>query len=192
MKRVALLVCLIAGLFVMSPSAHAQYRQGDMLLSGGLAAGVIGYGMYNVGFPPVTANLEYSVDDRFAFGPYIGFFTVNYKTYHAKANSTVFSIGARGTFHATSSLNEWFNWSIDENKWDIYATGILGFDIQSGRVTTYNNATLEPIEGKDNGFRFAVGPVIGGRYFFSPKLSVYAESGRGAVGLFTIGVSTFL
>ncbi|WP_225000008.1 hypothetical protein [Cesiribacter sp. SM1] len=187
MKRIALLI-LAAGLCMTTLSANAQYRKGDLTGNAGLSFGLIGYGFgygsSTLGFPPLTVNVEYSIDDRFAVGPYLGYFSRTYRSGSYRDGFSVFSFGGRGSFHATSSLNEWFNWNIDESKWDIYAAAVLGFEVYSWN---YDEDYLVDIDNSGGGI--VIGPVIGGRYFFNPNFGVFAETGRGALGAFTLGAS---
>ena len=189
MKKIALLTLLV-GLCMTTLTANAQYSKGDMLLNGGLSVGLIGYGGFGygsstLGFPPLTVNLEYSLDERFAVGPYLGYFSRTYRSGSYRHGFSVFGFGGRGTFHASSSLNEWFNWSIDEDKWDIYASAVLGF-----QVFSWNRDENDPFRGYSNSSgALVLGPILGARYFLNPSLGVFAETGRGALGAITLGVS---
>ncbi|AHM61492.1 hypothetical protein D770_16190 [Flammeovirgaceae bacterium 311] len=165
-------------------SANAQYRKGDLTGNAGLSFGLIGYGFgygnRTLGFPPLTVNVEYSIDDRFAVGPYLGYFSRNYR---GVGGFSVFGFGGRGTFHASSSLNEWFDWNIDENKWDLYASAVLGFQVYNWN---YDESYL--LRNNSSG-GVVIGPILGARYFINPNFGVFAETGRGALGAFTLGAS---
>jgi hypothetical protein len=188
MKKLAA-VALFCGILMTSFSAHAQYNQGDLTFNAGLSFGLIGYGYgtHSGGFPPISANLEYSLDDRFAIGPYIGYFSRSYNNSYWTGFS-VFNFGARGTFHATPQINEWFDSSIDESKIDIYGTLLLGYQVYSWK---YDESWVGPgINQKSGGL--VLGPVLGIRYNFNPKIGAYFEGGRGTFGVGTLGVSVRL
>ena len=180
MKKIALLTLLV-GLCMTTLTANAQYSKGDITGNAGLSLIPYGYGLgfssSTFGFLPLTVNVEYSLDDRFAVGPYLGFY----------ARYSAFSFGGRGTFHATSSLNDWFNWSIDDDKWDLYASAILGFESYSYRYYTFDGFNRREYGDRRGGIDF--GPIIGGRYFFNPNFGVFAETGAGSMGAFTVGAS---
>src|SRR5688572_30807758 len=104
MKKIfTILVCLWC-----MPEAFAQYEKGNLTVSAGISFGLIGYGYgyYSgaSGFLPVFANAEYSVNDKFAIGPYAGFYSRSYSNGDLKFTSL--SFGGRGTFHASNFLND--------------------------------------------------------------------------------------
>lgn len=195
MKKYALLA-LVAILSLVGQTAQAQYQRGDMLFNGGISMGLLGYGFgYGSasGFPALTVNLEYSLDDRFAVGPYLGYFGRTYKgnfggrPYEDKFS--VFAFGGRGVFHATSSLNEWFNWNIDENKFDIYGAVLLGYEVFTWN---YDEDVYGSFTPTNSSGRVILGPVIGARYNFNNQIGAFFETGRGTFGVATLGVSVRL
>lgn len=180
----AVVVCCLSG-----NSAFAQYQKGDIAVNAGLSFGLIGYsyGSYgsSSGMPPVAINVEYSLDDRFAVGPYVGVFTRTYKYGDYKDRFTALSFGARGTFHASGFLNDVLDFNINEEKLDLYATVILG-------VETYSWKVDEKYVGDSyyaGGSRLILGPVVGARYQFTPNVGAFFEAGRGTFGLGTLGVT---
>lgn len=193
MKSIALLT-LVVGLCLTPFFANAQYRQGEVMVNGGISLGLLGYGYgtHSGGFPPLTVNVEYSIDDRLAFGPFIGFFSRTYKSigydrvtgarYPTTSGFSSFAFGARGTYHGTSLINELFDISIDEDRFDIYATGLIGYEIYSWDYDQY--AMTDNKSG-----RFILGPVLGGRYHFNEQFSTFLEIGRGTFGFATLGAS---
>jgi hypothetical protein len=161
------------------------YQRGDLTLNLGLSLGAIGYGygLYSgaSGFVPVFANLEYSLNDKFAVGPYAGFYSRSYSNGAYKFTSVTF--GARGTFHASSFLND-IGANINTEKLDLYASLHLGFE---GTTWKYKDQTVPGFYS--NTTRFIFGPVIGARYWFSPAFGAFVETGRGALGWFSLGLS---
>lgn len=185
MKKI---ITLAAFLFMAFTSgAFAQYQKGDISVNAGLSLGTFGYGYgfygSSSGFLPVTANLEYSINDRFAVGPYVGIYSRTYQYLTYKDRFTAFSFGGRGTFHASGFLNELFNWNINEEKLDLYATVILG--IESRSWSWDDEYDVDRLY--DNEAYLEFGPLVGIRYNFNPSFGAFFETGGGTFGLATIG-----
>jgi hypothetical protein len=183
MRNKTLLLSL--ALFAIFSKASAQYEKGDLTLNAGFSFGLIGYGYGYYGsasgFVPLSANLEYSVNEKFAVGPYLGFFSRSYG--NGDFRFTSLSFGGRGTWHASSFLNENLGMNLSE-KVDIYAALLLGVETLSWK---YKNETLAGYYS--NNTRVILGPTIGVRYYFSPKFGAFFEAGRGAFGFGTLGIS---
>jgi len=183
-KNIFILACLICGVF---STASAQYEKGDLTLNAGISFGLIGYGYgyygNSSGFLPISANLEYSVNDKFAIGPYLGMYSRSYGAGDYKF--TALSFGARGTFHASEFLNDNLGMNVNTEKLDIYGSLIIGFETYKWK---YADSNLDGYYS--NGSRLIVGPVLGIRYLFSPAFGAFFEGGRGAFGFGTIGITT--
>ena len=182
-KRFVVLACILCGLFSTS---FAQYEKGNISVNAGFSFGLIGYG-YGVygdsrGFLPLSLNLEYNLNDKFAIGPYVGMYSRSYGDGDYKFRAL--SFGGRGTFHASDFLNENLNMSINTEKVDIYGSLILGVESYSWK---YDDNIVEGYYA--NGSRFIFGPVVGIRYLFSPAFGAFFEGGRGAFGYGTIGIT---
>ena len=182
-KKLLVLACIVCG--VLSTS-NAQYQKGDWTANAGFSFGLIGYGYgyygSSSGFLPISLNVEYSVNETFAVGPYVGMYSRSYGSgdYRFRA----MSFGARGTFHANEFLNENLNMSINTEKVDIYASLILGVESYSWKYAdNISNGYYA------NGSRFIFGPTLGIRYMFAPKFGAFFEAGRGAFGYGTIGIT---
>ncbi|MDO1445220.1 hypothetical protein Q0590_03105 [Rhodocytophaga aerolata] len=189
-NKLSVLFALCLMIF-FAQSAKAQYEKGDILINPGISIG--GYGYYNYGlysnsggFLPLTINAEYSINDMFSVGGYAGYYSRTYKySNDYKDRWTALSIGARGTLHASGLLNDQLDLNINEEKLDIYASLLLGFETYSWKVdekwggSNYYN----------NGSRVFPGLTFGARYFFTPKFGGYLELGRNAFGYLNLGVS---
>ena len=196
MKKYTVILGVCLSLLLFSNTARAQaaeggsgFQKGDLLLSPGISFGALGYGGYagsGSGFLPLSASLEYSLKDKFAIGPYVGFYSRSYDFGSGLGNYkfTSLSFGAKGTVHATGLLNDAFNSDIDAEKIDLYTSAYLG-----GRTLsyTYDNAAFG--SHYNNGFGLRLGVTIGGRYFFTPNVGAFLELGYGAIGYSTLGVS---
>ena len=189
MKRIitifALLLCSL-----ISSNALAQYSKGDISVNAGISFGLIGYGhsLFGsyTGLPPVSINAEYSLDDRFAVGPYVGIFSRSYKyggDYGIRF--TALSFGARGTFHASGFLRDKLDFNINEEKLDIYASAILGIETYTWN---YDDDYFGDSSYSD-GTRLILGPIVGIRYNFTPAIGAYFEGGRGNFGVATLGIT---
>src|ERR1700750_1435623 len=76
-----LLACVVCCLLLSNP-AKAQYEKGDLLVNAGISLGLLGYsyaGYGNASFAlPLNASVEYSINDKLAVGPYLGYFSRSY------------------------------------------------------------------------------------------------------------------
>lgn len=187
MKKMVILLVILSGIF--STGAYAQFQKGKILVNAGLSIGTFGYGygLYgsSSGFLPFTANIEYSLDDKFAIGPYAGIYSRTYTYAGYKDRFTALSFGGRGTLHASSLLNEHLNMGINEEKLDLYATFIVGFEV---RTWNFDDAYVGD-HYYFNEVSFDFGPVLGMRYNFNPAFGAFFEAGRGSFGLGTLGLS---
>jgi hypothetical protein len=191
MKRIITSLCALVVACLISSSAQAQYAKGDITANLGISLGVLGYGTYGAfgnnysGFLPLSVAVEYSVTDAFAVGGYAGYYSRSYKYSTYRDRWSTYSFGARGTYHATPILNDLLDASIPEDKWDIYGTLLLGYDVYS---YSWGDDRLRGDYDYNNG-NFRLGTVLGTRYFFNPKFGAFVELGRGAHGILTLGIS---
>lgn len=196
MKKTFAFLFTLAVACLSSFSARAQYAQGDITANLGISLGLIGYGGFGyytggaTGFLPLSASVEYSVNDQFAIGGYLGYYGRSYKyninngAYRDRWSITTF--GVRGSYHATPLLNDLLDANMDEEKWDIYASVLLGYEVYSWRYG-YEGAGFMRDNASSGALDF--GTIVGARYFFNPKFGAFAELGRGSYGLLTIGVT---
>jgi hypothetical protein len=168
------------------------FEEGDLSVNMGMSFGLIGYnyGYGSRSFPlPITANVEYGVNEYLGVGGYIGYLGMNYGTTGNEYKYRNYSFGVQGVFHATPILNEMLKLGIDESKIDYYAKLVLGFETYKfkyvGNNSIYNIYNLTP----SNGTGAVFGPVLGARYLFNPNFGAYIEGGRGAFGWITLGIS---
>lgn len=172
-------------LLCFTTGAFAQYEKGDITANLGLSMGVWSYGWGyggSSGFLPIYANVEYSVNDKVAVGPYLGYYGRNYKS--AGASFRHMTFGARGTFHASEFLSEALDLDINEEKVDVYASLMMGFETYTWK---YTDSWFGSDRASETQFDF--GTIIGMRYNFTPQVGAFIELGRGSYGLATIGGS---
>lgn len=192
MKKIFAFLFTLAVACLSSFSAQAQYAKGDITANLGISLGVIGYGVYGglgtnaSGFLPLSVAVEYSATDAFAIGGYAGYYSRSYKLVGYRNRWSTYSFGVRGSYHATPLLNDLLDANIAEEKWDIYGTVLLGYDVYS---YTWGDNQLNIDDDIYSNGDFAFGTVLGTRYFFNPKFAAFAELGRGTFGVLTLGVS---
>lgn len=185
-----LLVLLIFITPILSKAQGKAYEEGDKIANLGISLGYFGYGYFGdrTGFSiPINASLEYGITEEISVGPYIGYARWNYEYFNGLNDTeyswTFVSAGARGSFHLTPLINEWGDGDIDEEKFDLYVSAILGLEFRSykddfGGNDYYNNETV---------LRF--GPNLGMRYLFTENFGFYVEGGRGTFGWLNFGVT---
>ena len=187
-KEITLLFIFFAASSV-GAFGQSHYQKGTVLVNAGVSVGTFGYGygLYGSsgGFLPFIANLEYSIDEMFAVGPYAGIYSRTYKYLNYQDRFTALSFGGRGTLHASSLLNEHLDMSINEEKLDIYATVIIGFESRSWNF----DSDYDGDPYYDNEVSFDFGTIVGIRYSFNPSYGLFVEAGHGSFGIGTLGVS---
>jgi hypothetical protein len=198
MKKIIVLILFVAGLHGINPvSAQTTLTQpfetdfrGTSILAAGFSLGNYGYGFLgnrSVSVPPFTAYYEYGVHQYITIGPSFGYARWSYRYANAFNYSWTFMhIGARGSFHLTSFINEFLGDTFDEETFDIYASVISGIELRNYSANFTGGSGLD----YDNDWNLFFGPILGIRYYFNPRLAVFFEGGRGALGVATFGVST--
>ena len=169
---------------VQVESGGLAYNQGDKIAQLGVSFGSYGYGFGSIGNRgftlPVTASLEFGFHEYLSAGPYIGYASWNYSGLDNRFS--IFSAGARGSFHYLPLINDALDLGLDESDWDFYITLMLGIQSYSWRDDFI-------FAGNLNATEFVFSGVVGFRYKFNRNWGVYFEGGRGAIGYATIGAS---
>lgn len=179
-------------------TSRLAYQEGDVSLNMGVSFGLIGYGWGYSGWSssftvPLSANVDFGLSEYFSAGGYVGYMGRSYSgTYYGgdefKYKFRSYSFGVHGAFHASSFLNNEFDFSIDESKVDYYAKLVLGYEVYSWNYEVEGDKDFYDEFDTDSG-RMIFGPVLGVRYMFKPNLGGYIEGGRGTFGWLTLGVS---
>jgi hypothetical protein len=185
MKKLFAILFVFAFAAIIPFRSQAQmYDKGTITINPGISFGTIGFGGYGLygtgaGFLPITANVEYSINDKFAVGPYLGYYSRRYVDYW---RYTVLSFGARGTFHASELINDALDANINTEKLDLYGTALLGLET----FTTRWETSVQPYGNYSN---VRLGIVLGARYMFTDNIGGFLELGRGALGYSTLGLT---
>lgn len=161
-------------------------------IGGGLMLGYYSYGYAgarSLNFPPLTAFYETGIHENITVGPFVSYaqWSYDYLSFGTDYGYSwsFLQVGGRGSYHLTSLINEWFDAEIDEGKWDIYATLLVGFEFRS---FSYNDDFGDGLD-YDNDWRLFIGPLAGTRYFLNDRFALFVEVGRGSLGAFTFGVT---
>jgi hypothetical protein len=200
MKNKIMLLILAGGLFLSLFSYAGGYStknanaMGGDLFSARSIIMNIGFGIptyqtpYNNNFtlPKTSLALEFGIHKWISLG---GFVAINYwssngqdKNFTYLQTQPDFLIGAKGSFHFSAIGNEKWNWNLNTERVDIYASAFVGVgtymwnqqitDRNTGVVTTSSGSNTYPV----------VGASAGIRYLFTPRFGVYAEAGFSPLG----------
>ena len=144
------------------------FAAGEMVAFAGLSAGPIGgYGRTLI--PPVNAGFDFAFQDYLTAGAYFAF--SRYDLY--SSDLSYLSFAARGTFHPTF----WFQrMKIPLDPYGIATVGFMSASWSGPGSNTYS--------------QLIIGPSVGARYWFTPRLAAQAEAGLGqGVSLASIGLA---
>lgn len=159
--------------------------KGTSLFGAGLYLGYWGYGFYgtrSLVVPPLNVYYELGVHEYITVGPFVGFGRWDYRYVNYNYSWSFYHLGARGSFHLTTLINELLGNEIDAEKIDLYLTVMSGLEIRNYSSTYYSDLY-------DNSYRIFIGPSAGFRYYLSNNFALYVEGGRGALGALNFGVS---
>lgn len=172
----------------MSSEPGKAYEAKDLDIQLGTSFGFYdyGYGLGTRSFTlPLTVSGEYGINDKFSVGAFLGYARWSYNYLSGSDYSYTFiSYGVRGSFHYVPLLNEAFDFSIDEQKIDLYVTLMIGAENRTFRYDGNDTGALNLDD--DNQGIFS--PVLGARYLFNKNIGVFLEAGRGVYGYSTFGL----
>ena len=172
-----LLTVIVVGLNAEYPTA---FQPGEKIVQAGLGFGMMGlYG--DLVIPPISFSVDIAKEIEgypISFGGLIGIAKseYDYAWYYDdyKWTYTYFVIGGRAAYHL----------KLDSPKIDPYGGIMLGYNIVSFTEPSGYSGT-----GYSGGSSYMMYGFYGGaRYFFNPKMAVYAELGYG-FGYLNLGIS---
>lgn len=184
MKKLLFTICISILLIGTSQGQDLAYQKGDHLLNAGFGLGYYNYGLglgRSFSLPAVEANLELGIHEYIGVGPYVGFVSWNYSTTGFDGDFSIFTLGARGSFHYSALLEELLDTDLGSDELDLYVAFILGAEFES------YTGDFEGINSDQT--RVFIGPVLGLRYYLSNSFGLYAEGGRGSFSLLKLGVT---
>lgn len=166
MKKLAFFVILAVSCLTLS--AQSPYAKGDKQLNAGF--GLSSWGL------PVYVGLDYAILDDITVGGEVSFRSYNEKIGGFKYGHSVIGVSGNGNYHFNTLLE------IPDN-WDFYAGLNLGFYIWNS-PDSYAGSHSSGL---------GIGGQVGGRYYFSDKVSLNLEFGGGnAFSGGKLGISVFL
>ncbi len=172
------------GLF-QKDTIKSEGFDGVSLLGGGLYLGYYSYNFFgtrSLSIPPIKAYYEYGIHEYVTIGPFVGMARWSYRYINSDYSWTFYQVGARGSLHLVSLINNVLDANIDESKVDWYITVLSGLEIRN-----YSSQTFPDLY--DNRVRVILGPITGVRYYIGDNFALFAEGGRGALGYLSLGVS---
>lgn len=155
--------------------AGAPFEKGNMVAAAAVYLGGIAgyYGSTSV--PPLTASLDYFINDKITVGGLFGFaqssYDFGYLTSDYKWTYTYYALLARGMYH--------FHEVIPDLPFDPYAGLALGYNVVTVSGTNTSSAS---------GSYLLFGVTAGARYWFTPKLAGQLELGYG-LGIISLGLA---
>lgn len=172
-KLLVVLAISMASFFTVSNASAQGYKQGDNLLNVG-----IGVNSYYSGGIPIGASLEFGVTDKISVGPSVDFLSHTY-SYGAGYSDkfTAIYFGGRASYHFNELLQ------IKQDNVDVYG----GVDIGYRSFSWSDNYGGNSLSGS-YGSGLYLGLHIGGKYYFAPKVGVFAELGATGSTNVRIGV----
>lgn len=162
-------------MFICTINIDAQlFNKNDIYINAGFGLGGYNYG-YNYGFTlPVVANIDIGVSDYVSAGAYLGYWSANWDYLSSgsyRFRSTHF--GVRGSFHFMKLLEEELDLGLLGEKFDVYITPWLGFNI---RRATWNGSGFGYSNLNWNN-RIQSGAQLGVRYFPKENIGFFTEWG---------------
>lgn len=167
-KELKSLVIALVFMAAAAPTmAQVKYDKGDKLFSVGLGIGGYVDGFYSYDYRgagyyystgygiPITASLEFFINDAISIGPYAGFAFGNHWV--------AFDGGARGSYHFSKHI------PLGTDKLDLYGSVILGV----------SNIWYDYAGYDDSDFAGRFGLTAGARWYFTNSFAVNAEVGWG-------------
>lgn len=165
MKRRILFFTLLVAIMVNS-YGQSEFGKGTKVFQAGVGLGG------SIGLP-ITAGLEYGIDENIGIGPTVGYASKNYSWFvNNKYTVTSMLVGMKGNYHFYKKDNI-----------DGYAGLLLGYNIT--RVNWPSSWTgVKPTYG---GFVRSI--QVGGRYYVNKSTGVFAELGWSNISFATVGIA---
>ncbi len=126
--------------------------------------------------PPLMMAYESGISEYLTLGGVFAYSRFEYTTY--------ISLGSKGSYHLSPQINDLFNGFFNESNLDVYATASLVMQMKQHDAIEDKEATIFLDDVKIN-----YGIAGGVRYYFSRDAALFAEVGKGVMGLVALGVS---
>jgi hypothetical protein len=163
MKRIALLIAIVAAMCLVATAGHAQYEKGKSFVGPRLGLGIHGSGI------ALGGGYEYGVTEVISIGALIDYYTWSTTGWGVFGGKyTYIIVGAQGNYHFGEAL-KW------DSKLDPFAGLILGYEnVSWSWDKNPGNILWEP-----SASGIVLGGQVGMRYFVSPTLALYGQAGFG-------------
>jgi hypothetical protein len=180
-----------AELASMMPPVVYAHEIGSMVY--GLGVSFIGP---NYSFPIILSG-EKTLNKKFSFGGYLGYFRENILEQGPPKNNSVYSFntvnysysyycfGAKGSYHLLNPESFLKLPGLDRMVYDLYTTASIGYNIASSPLAAIDNENYKAPQ--KNGLNY--GLSLGMRYMFDDNFGVFAEAGYSRIGFVTAGLS---
>lgn len=186
--KIKTILCIVAMAFVVPVVSKAQsFVKGTQVIGAGLGLGSSVWATNSSGRPAISVNYEKGIWEIggpgvISLGGYLGNTGWKYSasaggyTFTQKANYTI--IGARSAYHYGGLNND-------------------KFDLYGGLMLSYNIVNYSYEDNDPGNFTYGVAAAssglgltgfVGGRYYFSDNLGVFAELGYG-ISTLNLGIS---
>ena len=185
MKKI--LISLFVGVTMCSTASAQSFVKGTNVLAAGIGfGGSFGSFTYGSQSPGISVQYEKGIWEVggpgvISLGGYAG--TKGYKysgtagAYHYSQKWNYTIIGVRSAYHYNGINNE---------KFDVYGGLMLSYNILSYKYE--DNGSLGQYDAGSYGSAAGLSAYVGGRYFFTDNVGVFAEAGYG-VSYLTIGAA---
>jgi hypothetical protein len=155
-KHVFLAIWLAAGAWTLAPAEFSQRAS--------YAGPLLGFGWHDV---VIGGQYEYGISRCVGIGAVAGFSWDSYSYYWAKVSYTYFSVGFQCNYHF-----------IQVPKFDLFAGGILGFDIVSSSYDYYYGYyDFHPHNWEAHESGLFLGPQVGANFPVGRNIDIQARLG---------------
>jgi hypothetical protein len=141
------------------------------------------------GMRPIQLSFDYSFDDHFSAGAYLGYFHSQIQdVYGTEFFRTTFSSqsgGFRLTLHFADLINSFVGTRINVRKWDLYTTAHMGWYTRNWVVGEKYRGTRDYANGSFSN----IGIVAGVKYHPVQRIGIFAEGGIGPVSVLGFGIT---
>ncbi|MCB0515715.1 MAG: hypothetical protein R2798_02265 [Chitinophagales bacterium] len=179
--RFILALWTVLGVLCATQTKAQSFQEGNLILSGGTSLGLYGYSGFDFTIP-IFISGEYGITDEIGIG---GFYAFSQRAWSSDKDYRYrfTALGVRAAVHLTDILNRSLDTDINDDEWDFYIAAYMG--LEYNRIKYSGNNFLN----NEINARVVIGPTLGIRYYFKPRVGFFAELGRGAVGYTTLGLS---
>lgn len=145
------------------------------------------YGYNSYSMPVLRVNIEHGFNNIISAGGFAGYSHYGWSWTNSMGSwdekHSFITFGARGTFHIWDFLNENLELELGQEELDLYASLMLGANIQRVSDKTPSKRVTNTSTG------VVLGTTVGGRYYFTSRFAGYLEAGYGSSAYGIIGLT---